>query len=343
MRDVFALKGDICYSLDQKTLHTVRDGYLVCEDGLSHGVFDTLPERYAGVPLTDCSGMLILPGLCDLHMHAPQYAFRGLGMDLELLEWLNTRAFPEESKYIDIEYARRAYARVVEDLRRGPNTRVSMFATLHRPATVLLMEMLEGSGLVTMVGKVNTDRNASDILCETCAAESDSETRCWLEEVAGRFVNTRPILTPRFIPSCSDDLMRRLAAAQREYGLPVQSHLSENPREVAWVAELCPGSTCYGDAYLRYGLFGGEVPTVMAHCVWSGDVEIELLRERGVFVAHCPQSNTNLSSGIAPVRRFLERGVRVGLGSDVAGGVSCVDFSRHVGCHPGFEVAVAVV
>ncbi len=268
----------------------------------------------------DRRGRLIVPGLCDLHMHAPQYAFRALGMDLELLDWLNTRTFPEEAKYADAAYARAAYDMFVRDLQRGPNTRACLFATIHTRATVMLMEMLERSGLVTLVGRVNMDRNGGENLCEAGARESAADTRLWLAEIAGRFKNTGPILTPRFIPSCSDELMRELAVIQRETGLPVQSHLSENPGEVAWVAELCPDSAGYADAYLRRGLFGGDAPTVMAHCVWSDDAEIELLRSRGVFVAHCPQSNTNLSSGIAPARRFLSRGLRVGLGSDMAGG-----------------------
>ena len=119
-----------------------------------------------------------------------------------------------------------------------------------------------------------------------------------------------------------NELMERLAGIQRTFGLPVQSHLSENQGEVEWVRELCPSASCYGDAYASFGLFGGGVPTIMAHCVLSGEEEIAMLRERGVWVAHCPASNTNIASGIAPVRRFLDEGLRVGLGSDVAGGHS---------------------
>lgn len=320
MEKSFVLRGDICYSRSPTQLETSPDSYLVCENGVSAGIFSTLPDKYRGLPAVDCQGKLIVPGLTDLHMHAPQYAFRGLGMDLELLEWLNSRTFPEEAKYADLDYARRAYTSLLDGLKNGPNTRLCIFATIHQPATVMLMEMLEASGLVSLVGKVNMDRNSPDSLCESCAAESAADTLHWLDAVAGRFANTGPILTPRFIPSCSDALMRDLAAIRKEYNLPVQSHLSENQSEVAWVAELCPGSTCYGDAYRSFDLFGCDAPTIMAHCVWSDAAEVELIRERGVFVAHCPQSNMNLSSGIAPVRRFLDAGLHVGLGSDMAGG-----------------------
>ena len=107
---------------------------------------------------------------------------------------------------------------------------------------------------------------------------------------------------------------------QREFGLPAQSHLSENLSEIQWVADLCQGTSSYGQAYDQFGLFGGDCPTVMAHGVWSSPAEQKLMRERGVFLAHCPQSNENLSSGIAPVKDYLRQGLRVGLGSDVAGG-----------------------
>jgi guanine deaminase len=171
------------------------------------------------------------------------------------------------------------------------------------------------------VGKVNMDRNSPDCLCEKGAEASLTATREWLRlALEKNWKNTAPILTPRFIPSCSDELMTGLSAIQKEFGLPLHSHLSENRKECAWVRELCPGISNYGNAYARHDLFGLSVPTVMAHCVWSDDDEISLLAERGVYAAHCPQSNTNLSSGIAPVRRFLDAGMRVGLGSDVAGG-----------------------
>lgn len=317
----FVIKADICYSETPQVLNTMQDGFLVCVKGRSAGVFQELPEQYAALPLLDCSGSLAVPGLTDLHVHAPQYAFRGLGMDLELLEWLNTHTFPEESRYADLEYAGRAYRRFVEDLRRGPNTRACVFATIHLEGTILLMDLLEESGLCTMVGKVNMDRNSPDALREVSASAAAKSTKAWLKESKGRYHHTRPILTPRFIPSCSDQLMRELHMIQQIYGLPVQSHLSENQGEIAWVRELCPDSKNYGDAYDAFGLFGGPgCPAVMAHCVYSDEEETALMKRRNVFAAHCPASNTNLSSGIAPVRRFLREGLSVGLGSDVAGG-----------------------
>lgn len=316
----FVLKGNLCYCEDAGCLKVIRQGYLVCEDGLSAGVYETLPHEYQDYPVEDFGDRLIIPGLTDLHIHAPQYAFRGLGMDMELLDWLNTHTFPEEAKYRDVEYAKKAYAIFADRLKKSGTTRAVIFATVHREATRLLMDMLEETGLKTMVGKVNMDRNTPDYLVEGSARQSAEETIRWLEETAGRCERTKPILTPRFIPSVTDGLMERLKKIQQEYKLPVQSHLSENPGEISWVQELCPWSACYGDAYDHFGMFGGDVKTIMAHCVYSGEQERRLMKDRGVYVAHCPQSNTNLASGIAPVRAFLEEGVHTGLGSDVAGG-----------------------
>ena len=317
----FVLKGDICYSLASKELKTAKAAHLVSLDGKSAGVYETLPERYQDLPLVDCSGHLILPGATDLHVHAPQFSFQALGMDLELLDWLNTYTFPAESKFSDLEYAHTIYSAFVEDLKRGPNTRAVIFATRHVPATLLLMDLLEESGIRTMVGKVNMDRNAIDGLCEKDAALALESTRAWLRAAMGHYQYTTPILTPRFIPACSDALMAGLGEIQRELNLPVQSHLSENQKEVDWVESLRPEAKSYGHAYLENGLFGGNVPTVMAHCVWPTEEEFSLMKQQKIFVAHCPQSNTNLASGIAPVRRFLEAGIPVGLGSDMAAGV----------------------
>lgn len=317
----FVLKGHICHTPTQGGLQINEAGYLLCENGVSQGIVKELPESWKEAKLTDYGDCLIIPGLVDLHTHAPQYSFRGLGLDLELLQWLDTHTFPEESKYKDLSYAKRAYTIFADDLKRSATTRACIFATIHRPATQILMDLMEQSGLKTMVGKVNMDRNSPDGLKEESAARAAEDTIQWLEESAGRYEHVSPILTPRFIPSCSDELMERLSAVRNQYHLPVQSHLSENPGEIEWVRELCPQAGFYGDAYDRFGLFGGtEEPAVMAHCVYSGAVEQQLLKDRGVWVAHCPQSNMNLSSGIAPVRTFLEQGIRVGLGSDIAGG-----------------------
>jgi len=317
----FFLKGDVCWSSSPNTLETAVNSLLLCSGGKSGSIFKDVPKEHSNLPIVDYSGALIMPGLTDLHIHAPQFAFRALGMDMELLEWLDKNTFPEEAKYRDLEYAREAYGNFIGNIKKGPSTRLCVYATIHAPSTLLLMEMLEESGLVSFTGKVSMDRNCPEYLKEGDGVFEASE---WLgaffkRHGEGQYKNTAPILTPRFIPSCTEKLLRGLSEIQKESGLPLQSHLSENRKEVEWVRELCPESENYAAAYADSGLLEGKA--IMAHCVWSDEREMDILAEKGVYVAHCPQSNMNLSSGIAPARRFMERGLPIGLGSDVAGGV----------------------
>lgn len=320
------LRGMICYSKSPRELAVMEHGYLVCCEGISQGVFPEIPEKFKGLPVTDYGDALIFPGMTDLHLHGPQYPFCGLGMDLELLEWLKTHTFPEESRYESLDYAKKAYGNFTEDLKRSPTTRAVVFATIHVPATKLLMDKLEATNLKTYVGKVNMDQNCPDFLRERDGQASLRDTRRWLLDTMEAYENVKPILTPRFAPTCSEGLMEGLGRLKEEYDLPVQSHLSENQSEVEWVKELYPWSAFYGDVYDRFGLFGDREgkhgPVVMAHCVYSTPEEVRRMKENGVYVAHCPQSNVNLSSGIAPVRRYLDQGLSVGLGTDLAGGVN---------------------
>ena len=328
MKKSFVIKGNICQTKNPKELDLYEEAFAVCVDGFSKGVFYTLPEEYTRLPLYDYGNSLIFPGMVDLHVHAPQYAFRGMCMDLELLDWLNRYTFPEEEKYESLEYAEKAYGIFVDALKTGATTRACIFATRHRYATELLMKLMEDSGIVSYVGKVNMDREASEALTEDSADISAYTTFGWINAVKDKFKNTKPILTPRFIPCCTDKLMEELREIQMAYGIPVQSHLSESKGEIDFVKLLRPDNLFYGDSYNEYDLFGKnddidtDVKTVMAHCVWSTDEEVDLMRKNGVFVAHCPASNMNLMSGIAPIRKYLDLGLNIGLGSDVAGGHS---------------------
>lgn len=319
----FVLKGHICHTPDAGRLEIREDAYAVCEEGTCKGVFDGIPERFRGLEIIDCTGKLILPGMADLHIHAPQYAFRGTGMDYELLDWLEKAAFPEEIRYANAAYAAEAYGIFAEKMKRSATTRAVIFATIHTEATLILMDLMEKSGVVSLVGKVSMDRNAPPELTEKNPDFAAEEERRFIRESARRgYRRTKPIITPRFIPSCSSELTEALGRIRKEYSLPVQSHLSENPEEVELVAKLEPEAAFYGDAYDRHGLFGREGNTVMAHCVYSVPEEIQRIKDNGVWVAHCPSSNMNIASGIAPVRRYLEQGIRTGIGTDVAGGTS---------------------
>ncbi len=157
MAENFVLKGNICYSQDSRTLICVEQGYLVCTDGISAGVYKELPQMYAGFPLTDYGDRLIVPGLTDLHLHAPQYSFRGLGMDLELLEWLNTRTFPEEAKYSDI------ILHVVD----CSNPQMDM--QMHTVYETLRQLDVKDKEIVTVFNKI--DREGADVSCRDMKAD----------------------------------------------------------------------------------------------------------------------------------------------------------------------------
>ena len=315
----YLLHGDLCFSKDRMRIETMENGYMHIRDGKIVALYETVPTNLSSLERKDYHGKIVLPGMVDLHLHAPQYAYRGTKMDLPLLDWLNINTFPEEAKYENVSYAKAVYTNFVEDLKESPTTRAVIFATLHKEATLELMALLEESGLSTMVGKVNMDRNSPDYLTEHSAEESLENTKAWLREIPKTYRHCRPILTPRFTPTCSDRLLEGLGRLMAEEGLPLQSHLSENKAEIAWVKELCPDTKNYGESYDRYGLLGN---TVMAHCVHTEEDELSLLMQRGTTIVHCPQSNTNLQSGVAPIKHFLNKGAKVGLGTDVAGGAN---------------------
>jgi len=308
------IHGNIIHAPVFGELETIPGGYLILEDGVLEGVYPVLPERYGACPVTDYGDGLIMPSFVDLHLHAPQYPMLGMGMDLPLLEWLDTYTFRTESRFSDTGYARRVYRQLAEDLITSGTTRVAMFSSRHTDATLILMEELEKAGVTGYVGKVNMDRNSGP--AQEGTAESISETLRWLERCNFKLV--KPILTPRFTPSCTDELMEALGKLAAERGLPVQSHLSENTGEVSWVRELHPDCTRYWESYEKYGLW--KERTLMAHCVHSDAKEQEAMAKSGVWAIHCAGSNTNLCSGTAPVRQLMARGISVGLGSDIAGG-----------------------
>ena len=296
-------------------------GYVcVSDEGIIRCVCETLPREYESLPVTDYGDRLLIPAFYDLHVHAPQYRNMGMAMDEELLPWLEKYTFPEEAKFADKDYADKIYRRFVHELWMQGTMRSAVFATAHTQATKHLMHLFESAGLGAFVGLVGMDRN-----CPSNLRNTADEVRTFYKQCAESSAQqdspslVRPILTPRFIPSCSKQMMQAYGELAREYRLPVQSHLSENRSEIAWVKELEPEATCYGDAYNRYGLFG-QTPTLMAHCCYTAGEELDLMRRNGVYVVHCPTSNCNVGSGMAPIRRFLREGLPVALGSDVSGG-----------------------
>lgn len=315
-------RANIIYTPQSDHFEVVSRGFIAVNGGRVEGVYSELPQHLSGHAVTDWGDRLLIPAMNDMHVHAPQYRNQGIAMDLELLPWLQNYTFPEEMKYADTGYAERMYRRFVRDLWRFGTMRSCVFATIHTESTRLLMHLFQEAGMGAMVGKVGMNRNCPEGLSEKVEDMVDG-----YEELIAEFSMpdgqvtplVQPIITPRFIPSCTPEMLRACGQLAVKYQLPVQSHLSENKDEIAWVQQLEKESTSYGDAYNRYDLFG-QTPTVMAHCVWTDGEELELMKRNGVMVAHCPTSNFNVASGMAPIRKFLEEGLRVGLGSDISGG-----------------------
>lgn len=311
-------KGNIIFTPTLHAFEVMENGYVaVDENGIIEGVYHDIPKEITEWEVVDFGNKLLIPGMYDLHVHAPQYRNQGMAMDMELLPWLEKYTFPEEAKYKDTEYARVMYNHFVKDMLSEGTLRASVFATIHPEATKLLAHIFHEAGMGAMIGLVGMDRNCPDIIRNT-AQDVVADTRSIADEVRDMPL-VSAIVTPRFVPSCTPQMLEALGRLTEELQLPVQSHLSENKSEIAWVKELEPESSCYADAYYRYGLLG-QTPTLMAHCVYSDDKEMEMLKSGNVFVVHCPTSNCNVASGIAPIRKYLDAGIPVALGSDISGG-----------------------
>ena len=312
------LRGNIIWAAAPDRLEVRRRACLVSHGETVAGVWDDLPPEYAGAPVEDWGEAVIIPAFCDLHLHAPQYPNRGVGYDRQLLDWLERYTFPLEARYEDAAFAQRVWKAFLTRLWAGGTLRFSAFATVHKAAAWRLMELTEQSGLRGLVGKVNMDRNAPPELLED-TDRSLAETEELVCRAREELRHVGFILTPRFVPSTTARMMDGLGALGEKYGLPVQSHLAENPGEVAWVRQLHPEADSYARVYADHGLLRQD-QTIMAHCIHLSEEERALLRERGVTLAHCPVSNADLASGVMPLRRYLREGLRCCVASDVAGG-----------------------
>ena len=332
--------GKVCFIEDKHPEPLARGGELTLRSGP--------PVSLTGVQIVQLPPRaFVCPGFVDTHTHAPQFAFAGLGYDLQLLEWLQTYTFPSEAKFADLKYAASVCGNAVRRTLQAGTTSCVYFGTLHTDAAVLLGRTAQAHGQRAFVGKVNMDRNAPDTYRET-TAESIRETERFIELMAmaagagggkgggkggggapeavtgaGALLGPPPVpvITPRFVPTCTSELMHALGdAARRHGGLLIQSHVSENTGEIAWVRELHPEAGSYTGVYDAHGLLGPR--TILAHGVYLEPAERQLLKARGATVSHCPMSNSMLRSGMLNVRRLVDEGVHVALGTDVSGGAS---------------------
>jgi len=283
------------------------------------GSYEEVAPRHPGEPIQDFRPLWIMPGMVDLHVHLPQH--EAVAMDgLELLPWLETFIFPAEARFADAEFARRSAARFFEGLLYRGTTTAVIYATVHPHATDAAFQEAERCGIRAVIGKVMMDRHAPDALQEeTEASLAQSEALCqsWHGRDHGRLSYA---FTPRFAPTCSAELMKGVGILAEKYDAFIQTHISENLQELEWVKELFPEASSYTDVYRRMGMLGRR--TLLAHGIHLNKHERALLRETGSTVIHCPRSNAFLRSGIMPLRRWLDEGMQMGMGTDVGAGPS---------------------
>jgi len=263
----------------------------------------------------------IIPGFIDTHAHAPQFYFAGLGTDLPLLQWLEKYTFPCESKFADPKLATSVYNSVIQRILKNGTTSIALFGTIHLEACKILTDVAERIGCRAFIGKVNMDQNSPPFYIEK-TDDSIKETRLFVEYVLAKNQPDKlvPVITPRFAPTCSMKLMKSLGDIAREFNIPIQSHVAENKNECQWVLSLFPDCKSYTEVYEKAGLLTDK--TIMAHCIYLSKPEIELMKKYQVGVSHCANSNFTLTSGAMPIRTYLEHGMKISLGTDVAGGWS---------------------
>ncbi|MBY0508001.1 MAG: guanine deaminase [Bryobacteraceae bacterium] len=292
------------------------DGGLLIREGRIAACGDFHAIHEPGVPVNDLRGSYLLPGFIDTHLHFPQLRVIG-GLGLELLDWLDRYALPEEARMADVAHASRVARAFTHALAAHGTTTAMVFGAHFAAATAELFTAAAETGLRLVSGMVLSDRRLRPELEQHPAEAYDACTEL-IERFHGRG-RALYAVTPRFALSNSEAMLEVCQRLVTEHeGLRVQSHLNENPREIAAVAELFSGATDYFAVYERYGLCGPRA--VMAHNVHPTEGELARLARTRTSVAHCPCSNAALGSGIFPLRRHLAAGVHVALGTDVGGG-----------------------
>jgi guanine deaminase len=271
-------------------------------------------------------GEFIIPGFVDTHNHAPQWAQRGLGRGLQILDWLEKVTFANEAKFADPKYARRIYSSCVDGFIKQGVTTASYYGSLHCEATKILADVCLEKGQRALVGKCNMNRNGASFYQDESAETSLKETRDVVEHIASvdpRGELIAPVLTPRFAICCDEELLTGLGhIVQEKPDIAIQTHFNEAKSEISATLGLFPQFENEADLYHHFNLLTPH--SILAHCCHMEEYEIGKLKEYGCGVAHCPVSNVTVGGGFmaAPIRRFLEEGIKVGLGTDSGGGFS---------------------
>jgi guanine deaminase len=269
----------------------------------------------------DVRPWVVMPGLVDTHAHLPQLPNAGLGFALDLLTWLDRLTFPTERSWADPGVAARLAPAIFQAFAAAGTTTVLAYGVVYEAAMEVAFRAAEAHGIRAILGKVMMDRVTYDptiepgtILDRSLRESADLISR-WHGAAEGRLGYA---VTPRFAVSCTAEMLRESASLARSKGTWWQSHVSEDPGEIAEVGRLFPEARDYVDVYDRAGALGER--TVLAHAIHLSDRELACLVETSTRVSHCPSSNLFIGAGVMPLARWLEAGLPVGLGSDVSGG-----------------------
>lgn len=324
-----AVEGPAFASADENTVEFRPQAlYIIDDSGIIADILTPDDSRYFALRgeaarlgrLTSLAeGQYLLPGFSDLHVHAPQWVQDGTALDEPLERWLGKYTFPTESRFADKSFADRAHAHLVDALLARGTTSVLYFDTIHRESAVGLAKICADKGQRAFVGKVvMDDPQASPDYYRENTDEALADTEAFVNDVDGVRCaqGVHPVVTPRFVPSCTDRALEGLGEIAAKYHAYVQSHCSESDWE-------------HGEAMRRYGRSDTEAldtfglltdRTVMHHCVFLSESDADLFARRGAAVAHCPLSNAYFGDAVAPIRRYRSQGVTVGLGTDISGG-----------------------
>lgn len=298
-----------------------EDGLLVVEDDKIHALGDAntlLADLPNDLVVEHYPDAIITPGFIDTHIHYPQTDMIG-SYGEQLLTWLNTYTFPEESKFSDKAHARDVADRFLKELLRNGTTTALVFGTVHKVSVDAFFEASEVHNLRMICGKVMMDRNAPDYLTDT--PESSYQESKELIDTWHNKGRLHYAITPRFAPTSSDEQLQLAGKLLSEYDdVYLHTHLSENKDECAWVQELFPDSKNYLDVYDQHKLLSER--SVFAHGIHLCDSEYHRLHETGSAISFCPTSNLFIGSGLFKLNKAEEHKVNVGLGTDVGGGTS---------------------
>jgi len=325
----FAIRARLLTPLGSGGTYHEPDGLLLIDDAGRLAFVGAAVERpKEAATAADLRPWVVMPGMVDLHAHLPQLPNAGLGFALDLLTWLDRLTFPTERSWSDPAIAEELAPRIFSAFAAAGTTTVMAYGAVYEAAMDAAFRAAERHGIRAILGKVMMDRGTYDptiepstILDRSLRESADLITR-WHGADDGRLGYA---VTPRFAVTCSAEMLRESASLARSTGAWWQTHLSEDPFEVAEVRRLFPEAIDYVDVYDRAGGLGSR--TILAHGIHLSDREVARLLETGTRVAHCPASNVFIGAGVMPLARYLAADLRVGLGSDVSGGPEASIFS----------------